>query len=100
MQGPLWVLQARPAGHPVGRDEGRPHTGQVRGPLSSAGFRLSTPSGSSAGLYSSFPSSQDQGNLTDVGSGYQTEGEAWLAWSAAANAREQRRIARLELAVP
>ena len=34
-----------------------------------------------------------------VGSGYQTEGEAWLAHSAAANAREQRRAARLELAM-
>jgi hypothetical protein len=32
-----------------------------------------------------------------VGSGYQTEGEAWLARSAAANAREQRRAAREEL---
>jgi hypothetical protein len=34
-----------------------------------------------------------------VGSGYQTQGEAWLAWSAAAEAREQRRTARLELAM-
>jgi hypothetical protein len=34
-----------------------------------------------------------------LGSGYQTEGEAWLARSAAANAREQRRVARLELAM-
>ena len=34
-----------------------------------------------------------------LGSGYQTEGEAWLARSAAAEAREQRRIARLELAM-
>jgi hypothetical protein len=33
-----------------------------------------------------------------LGSGYQTEGEAWLARSAAADAREQRRAARLELA--
>jgi hypothetical protein len=33
-----------------------------------------------------------------LGSGYQTEGEAWLARSAAADAREQRRVARLELA--
>ena len=32
-----------------------------------------------------------------LGSGYQTEGEAWLARSAAAGAHEQRRIARLEL---
>jgi hypothetical protein len=35
---------------------------------------------------------------TYLDSGYQTEGETWLARSAAANAREQRRIARLELA--
>ena len=34
-----------------------------------------------------------------LGSGYQTEGEAWLARSAAADAREQRRVARLELAM-
>jgi hypothetical protein len=34
-----------------------------------------------------------------LGSGYQTEGEAWLARSAAADAREQRQIARLELAI-
>jgi hypothetical protein len=34
-----------------------------------------------------------------LGSGYQTQGKAWLARSAAADAREQRRIARLELAV-
>jgi hypothetical protein len=34
-----------------------------------------------------------------LGFGYQTEGEAWLARSAAANAREQRRAARLELAM-
>jgi hypothetical protein len=34
-----------------------------------------------------------------VGSGYLTEGEAWLARSAAADAREQRRVARLELAM-
>jgi hypothetical protein len=34
-----------------------------------------------------------------LGSGYQTQGEAWLARSAAADAREQRRIARLELAM-
>jgi hypothetical protein len=34
-----------------------------------------------------------------LGSGYQTEGEAWLARSAAADAREQRRAARLELAM-
>jgi hypothetical protein len=32
-----------------------------------------------------------------VGSGYQTQGEAWLALSAAARARERRRIAREEL---
>jgi hypothetical protein len=32
-----------------------------------------------------------------VGSGYETEGERWLALSAAARAREQRRIAREEL---
>jgi hypothetical protein len=32
-----------------------------------------------------------------VGAGYQTEGEAWLALSAAARARERRRIAREEL---
>ena len=32
-----------------------------------------------------------------VGSGYPTEGERWLALSAAARAREQRRIAREEL---
>jgi Replication initiator protein, pSAM2 len=32
-----------------------------------------------------------------VGSGYQSEGEAWLALSAAARARERRRIAREEL---
>jgi hypothetical protein len=32
-----------------------------------------------------------------VGSGYQTEGERWLALSAAARAREQRRVAREEL---
>jgi hypothetical protein len=32
-----------------------------------------------------------------VGSGYATEGERWLALSAAARAREQRRIAREEL---
>jgi hypothetical protein len=32
-----------------------------------------------------------------VGSGYGTEGERWLALSAAARAREQRRIAREEL---
>jgi hypothetical protein len=32
-----------------------------------------------------------------VGSGYQTEGERWLALSAAARARERRRIAREEL---
>jgi hypothetical protein len=35
-----------------------------------------------------------------LGSGYQTEGEAWLARSAAADAREQRRVGRLELAMP
>jgi hypothetical protein len=34
-----------------------------------------------------------------LGSGYQSEGEAWLARSAAADAREQRRVARLELAM-
>jgi hypothetical protein len=32
-----------------------------------------------------------------VGAGYQTEGERWLALSAAARAREHRRIAREEL---
>jgi Replication initiator protein, pSAM2 len=32
-----------------------------------------------------------------VGAGYQTEGEAWLALSAAARARERRRVAREEL---
>jgi hypothetical protein len=32
-----------------------------------------------------------------LGSGYQTTGEAWLAASAAARAREERRIAREEL---
>jgi hypothetical protein len=32
-----------------------------------------------------------------LGSGYQTTGEAWLAASAAARAREMRRIAREEL---
>ncbi len=32
-----------------------------------------------------------------VGSGYETEGERWLALSAAARAREHRRIAREEL---
>jgi hypothetical protein len=32
-----------------------------------------------------------------VGSGYQTQGEVWLALSAAARARERRRIAREEL---
>jgi hypothetical protein len=32
-----------------------------------------------------------------IGSGYQTTGEAWLAASAAARAREERRIAREEL---
>jgi hypothetical protein len=32
-----------------------------------------------------------------VGSGYRTEGEAWLARSAAAEAREQRRVAHEEL---
>jgi hypothetical protein len=35
-----------------------------------------------------------------VGSGYRTEGEAWLARSAAADACEQRRVAREELSVP
>jgi hypothetical protein len=34
-----------------------------------------------------------------LGSGYRTEGEAWLARSAAADAREQRKAARLELAM-
>jgi secreted protein with Ig-like and vWFA domain len=34
---------------------------------------------------------------TYVASGYATEGERWLALSAAARAREQRRIAREEL---
>jgi hypothetical protein len=33
-----------------------------------------------------------------AGRGYQTQGEAWLALSAAARARERRRIAREELA--
>jgi hypothetical protein len=32
-----------------------------------------------------------------VGSGYATEGERWLALSAAARAREQREVAREEL---
>jgi hypothetical protein len=32
-----------------------------------------------------------------VSSGYQTEGERWLALSAAARAREQRQVAREEL---
>jgi hypothetical protein len=32
-----------------------------------------------------------------VGRGYQTQGEVWLALSAAARAREQRRVAREEL---
>ena len=32
-----------------------------------------------------------------VGSGYETEGERWLALSAAARAREQRRISWQEL---
>jgi hypothetical protein len=32
-----------------------------------------------------------------VGSGYETEGERWLALSAAARAREQRRVAWDEL---
>jgi hypothetical protein len=32
-----------------------------------------------------------------MGSGYQTEGEAWLARSAAAQARQQRRVAHEEL---
>ena len=32
-----------------------------------------------------------------VGAGYATEGERWLALSAASRAREQRRIAREEL---
>ncbi len=32
-----------------------------------------------------------------IGSGYQTTGEAWLAASAAARAREARRIAKEEL---
>jgi hypothetical protein len=34
---------------------------------------------------------------TFVGRGYQTQGEAWLALSAAARARERRRVAREEL---
>jgi hypothetical protein len=34
-----------------------------------------------------------------LGSVYQTEGEAWLAQSAAAGAREQRKVARIELAM-
>jgi hypothetical protein len=37
------------------------------------------------------------GSWVYVGAGYQTEGERWLALSAAARAREQRRIAREEL---
>ena len=32
-----------------------------------------------------------------VGAGYQTQGEVWLALSAAARARERRRVAREEL---
>jgi hypothetical protein len=32
-----------------------------------------------------------------IGSGYETEGERWLALSAAARAREQRQVAREEL---
>jgi hypothetical protein len=32
-----------------------------------------------------------------LGSGYQSTGEAWLAASAAARAREERRVAREEL---
>ena len=32
-----------------------------------------------------------------LGSGYQSTGEAWLATSAAARAREERRVAREEL---
>jgi hypothetical protein len=32
-----------------------------------------------------------------VGSGYETEGERWLALAAAARAREQRKVAREEL---
>ncbi|HZA82136.1 MAG TPA: hypothetical protein VFC13_11805, partial [Actinomycetes bacterium] len=32
-----------------------------------------------------------------VGRGYETEGERWLALSAAARAREQRQVAREEL---
>jgi hypothetical protein len=32
-----------------------------------------------------------------VGAGYQTQGEVWLALSAAARAREQRQVAREEL---
>ena len=32
-----------------------------------------------------------------VGAGYETEGERWLALSAAARAREERRIAKEEL---
>jgi hypothetical protein len=32
-----------------------------------------------------------------IGSGYQSTGEAWLAASAAARAREERRVAREEL---
>jgi len=32
-----------------------------------------------------------------VGAGYETQGERWLALSAAARARERRRIAREEL---
>jgi hypothetical protein len=32
-----------------------------------------------------------------IGAGHETEGERWLALSAAARAREQRRIAREEL---
>jgi hypothetical protein len=45
---------------------------------------------------------QDQSTIvvaswTYLGSGYQTTGEAWLAASAAARAREERRVAREEL---
>jgi hypothetical protein len=37
------------------------------------------------------------GSWSYLGSGYQTTGEAWLAASAAARAREERRIAKEEL---
>ncbi|MDQ3900863.1 MAG: hypothetical protein M3319_10635, partial [Actinomycetota bacterium] len=39
------------------------------------------------------------GNLTFAGIGYRTTGDQWLALTAAAQAREQRQIAKEELAV-